>query len=47
MRAREIEKILLQNGWYVKNQKGSHRMYIHPARPGKITVPVHGRDLDR
>ncbi|MCD7954822.1 MAG: type II toxin-antitoxin system HicA family toxin [Lachnospiraceae bacterium] len=46
MRAREVEKILLQDGWYVKNQKGSHRKYIHPTKPGKITVPIHGGDLD-
>ncbi|MFR6218015.1 MAG: type II toxin-antitoxin system HicA family toxin, partial [Enterocloster bolteae] len=27
MRARELEKMLLEDGWYVKNQKGSHRQY--------------------
>ncbi|MCD7752660.1 MAG: type II toxin-antitoxin system HicA family toxin [Lachnospiraceae bacterium] len=46
MRAREIEKILLRDGWYVKNQKGSHRQYIHPVKPGKITIPIHNGDLD-
>ncbi len=46
MRAREIEKILLRDGWYVKNQKGSHRQYIHPVKSGKITIPIHNGDLD-
>ena len=46
LRAREIEKILLRDGWYVKNQKGSHRQYIHPVKPGKITIPIHNGDLD-
>ncbi|MCD8131078.1 MAG: type II toxin-antitoxin system HicA family toxin [Lachnospiraceae bacterium] len=46
MRAKDIERILLKDGWYVKNQKGSHRQYIHPVKPGKITVPFHNGDLD-
>lgn len=47
MRAREIEKMLIQDGWYVVAQKGSHRQYRHPLKPGKITVPVHGGDVDK
>ena len=40
--AKEIEKILLDNGWVLYAQSGSHRQYIHPNKPGKITVPFHG-----
>ncbi|MCD8326419.1 MAG: type II toxin-antitoxin system HicA family toxin [Lachnospiraceae bacterium] len=46
MRAKEIERILLKDGWFVKNQKGSHRQYVHPIKPGKITIPFHHGDLD-
>ncbi|MCD8122009.1 MAG: type II toxin-antitoxin system HicA family toxin [Clostridiales bacterium] len=47
MRAIELERILLQDGWYEKNQKGSHRQYKHPVKPGKVTIPFHAGDLDR
>ncbi len=46
MRFREIEKIILANGWMLKNSRGSHYYYIHPSKPGKITIPNHPGDLD-
>ncbi len=47
MRARELENILLKDGWFKKNQKGSHRQYKHPVKPGKVTIPFHIGDLDK
>lgn len=46
MKFREIESIILQNGWYQVKQKGSHHQYKHPAKPGKVTIPEHGGDLN-
>lgn len=46
MRFREIERLLLADGWRLKNTKGSHNQYIHPVKPGKVTVPNHRGDLD-
>jgi len=46
MKFREIEKILLKDGWKLKNIKGSHYQYIHPTKRGKITIPRHTGDLD-
>ena len=46
MKAVEAEKIVLKDGWYFKNQKGSHRHYKHPTKPGKVTIPFHSGDLD-
>ena len=46
MRFREIEKILLADGWQFKKAKGSHYAYIHPIKPGKVSIPKHSRDLD-
>ena len=46
MRFREIEKIILADGWRFKNAKGSHCQYIHPTKPGKVTIPNHSGDLD-
>lgn len=46
MKFREIEKLLLEDGWQLKNAKGSHFQYIHPLKPGKVTIPNHTGDLD-
>jgi len=37
--SKEIIKRLLNDGWYFAEQKGSHRHYRHPVKPGKVTVP--------
>ena len=46
MRFREIESMILINGWYQVKQKGSHHQYKHPTKPGKVTIPEHGGDLN-
>lgn len=43
----EMEKILLADGWILKNQVGSHRHYIHPYKPGKVTIPFHLKDIPK
>ena len=43
MRFREMDKILKADGWYEVSQRGSHHQYKHPTKPGKVTVPEHGR----
>ena len=45
MKFREIEKILLKDGWIFKDAKGSHHQYTHPFKPGKITIPHHSGDI--
>lgn len=35
LKPREMEKLILADGWIFKSQEGSHRHYIHPERPGK------------
>lgn len=47
MRAQEIEKLLIKDGWRLKNQKGSHRQYVHPTKKRKVTIPFHRRDLNK
>lgn len=46
MTALEIERLLLADGWYHKNTKGSHKHFKHPSKPGKVTVPQHTGDID-
>jgi predicted RNA binding protein YcfA (HicA-like mRNA interferase family) len=45
--AKQLEKILLQLGFIIQRQKGSHKFYKHPD--GRYTtIPHHpGEDLSR
>jgi len=45
MNFREVEKILKADGWRLKSVKGSHHNYVHPTKPGKVTVPRHPGDI--
>ncbi len=45
MTAKEVIRRLKNEGWFAKDQKGSHRQFIHPEKKGKITVPVHSGDI--
>lgn len=41
MTVREVIKRLEADGWYLDRQKGSHRQYKHPTKPGLVTVAGH------
>lgn len=47
MRARELEKIILNDGWHLIKQVGSHRHYKHDIKKGKVTIPFHSGDVDK
>ena len=34
----EIIKILIDDGWYLVETKGSHRQFKHPTKKGRVTV---------
>ncbi|MGI9002789.1 MAG: type II toxin-antitoxin system HicA family toxin [Pseudonocardia sp.] len=40
----EVLKLLADDGWELKRTRGSHRQYVHPTKPGKVTVPGKLRD---
>jgi predicted RNA binding protein YcfA (HicA-like mRNA interferase family) len=44
MKVGEVVQMLEADGWYLARQKGSHRQYRHPTKPGCVTVP--GRPSD-
>ena len=47
MRFKELERLLLADGWKFKSAKGSHHQYIHPYKQGKICIPRHdGKDIN-
>ena len=42
----EIVKLIEADGWYLVAQRGSHRQYKHPSKPGRVTIPGKpSRDL--
>jgi predicted RNA binding protein YcfA (HicA-like mRNA interferase family) len=46
MKVRDILRIIDADGWYLVEQKGSHRQYKHPVKPGRVTIAGHpGDDL--
>jgi len=46
MNTRDAIKMVEADGWVFFNQKGSHRHFKHPTKPGKVTIPVHGMNED-
>jgi predicted RNA binding protein YcfA (HicA-like mRNA interferase family) len=39
MKVRDVIQLLANDGWVQVAQKGSHRQFKHPTKPGKVTVP--------
>jgi predicted RNA binding protein YcfA (HicA-like mRNA interferase family) len=38
MKVRDMLKRLREDGWYLLRHKGSHRQFIHPIKPGVVTI---------
>jgi predicted RNA binding protein YcfA (HicA-like mRNA interferase family) len=47
MKAREMLKLLKDDGGYEDTQKGSHLQLKHHQKPGKVTVPMHSGDIPK
>lgn len=48
LKVREILELLRKDGWVQVSQKGSHRQFRHPVKPGRVTVNGHpGDDLQQ
>jgi predicted RNA binding protein YcfA (HicA-like mRNA interferase family) len=47
MKIKEPLKILKEDGWEEKDQKGSHLQLVHHNKLGKVTVPVHKGDIPK
>ncbi|HEX4030926.1 MAG TPA: type II toxin-antitoxin system HicA family toxin [Terracidiphilus sp.] len=44
MKYRDFTKMISKDGWQVKNQEGSHQQWVHPTKPGKVTIAGHPSD---
>ena len=45
MTSAQLIKQMLRAGWVLRGVKGLHHMYVHPQRPGHVTVPHPPKDL--
>lgn len=45
--SREIVKLIEKDGWYLVEVEGSHYQYKHPYKKGKVTIPMHSKDLKK
>jgi predicted RNA binding protein YcfA (HicA-like mRNA interferase family) len=41
MKARDIIKMIEEDGWYIVRQKGSHKQYKHKTKKGLVTIAAH------
>ncbi|AIE85443.1 type II toxin-antitoxin system HicA family toxin [Fimbriimonas ginsengisoli] len=39
MQVRDLLDKLRKEGWVLDHQSGSHRQFVHPTKPGIVTVP--------
>ena len=45
MNSREVIRLLEDRGWVLDRVKGSHHHFIHPTKPGTVTVPHPRREI--
>lgn len=43
MTARQVEKLIIERGWFLVRQTGSHRIYKHETISGIVVIPFHGK----
>lgn len=41
MKAREVIKMIEDDGWYLVRQKGSHKQFKYSIKKGLVTVSAH------
>jgi predicted RNA binding protein YcfA (HicA-like mRNA interferase family) len=41
LKYKEIIKIIENDGWYIKRQKGSHIIYKHKVKKGIVIIAPH------
>ena len=44
VKVREVIRILSSDGWFLARQRGSHRHFRHPGKPGLVTVAGKSSD---
>jgi len=48
MKVRDVLKLIEDDGWRQVAQRGSHRQFKHPSRPGRVTIAGHpSQEMDK
>ena len=48
MKVRDVLKLIEDDGWFQVAQKGSHRQFKHPSKPGRVAVAGHpSQEMDK
>ena len=45
MSSRRIIRRLVADGWMLRNTRGSHHQFVHPDKPGRVTVKHPSKDI--
>lgn len=45
MKSADLIRELEANGWLLTRVRGSHHVFKHPSRPGRVVVPHPKKDL--
>lgn len=43
----EMIRLIEADGWKLKNIEGDHYQFIHPTKPGKVTIPHPVKNLPK
>lgn len=41
MKAKEVIRLIEEDGWFLVRQKGSHKQYKHKIKKGLVTIAAH------
>lgn len=41
MKAKDVIKLIEDDGWFLVRQRGSHKQYKHNAKKGLVTIAAH------
>ncbi|MDD5268553.1 MAG: type II toxin-antitoxin system HicA family toxin [Methylococcales bacterium] len=47
MNSKELIKQLENDGWTLRGVKGSHHIFVHPVKPGHLSVPHPKSELGK
>ena len=45
MKSKDIISRLKKAGWVLRGVKGSHHVFVHPHKPGHLSVPHPQKDM--
>ena len=43
--SKKLVSLIKEDGWILAGIEGSHHQFIHPVKPGRVTIPHPKKDL--